>query len=304
MKALISIVVILLGAGGAIGGELNIVCTVTDLGWLARQVGGEDVSVAVLCPGDRDPHFLPAKPSLARRLAKADLLCYTGLELEVGWLPVLLEKARNPRIRTGQVGELDCSAALDSILEQPLGQVSRAEGDVHPSGNPHYLLDPRNGIRVARFMAERMAELKPEAAGRFADRAEAVAADLTGRLSAWEATAAPAAARPLVVHTKQWEYLAAWLNLDLLGAVEHRPGISPSPRHVSGIVEQAQAAGVRELIAAPWNHIDQSHKAADRMGATLVVLPAAVESLPGTGSYPAMFDRLTALLAAAAGETP
>ncbi len=291
------------GAAPTAGAEpLHVVCTLTDLGWLAGEVGGDDVEVTVLCPGAYDPHFLPARPSLARKLGKADLLCYNGLDLEVGWLPVLIDKARNPGVRAGRRGSLDCSAALDRILEVPQHAVSRAEGDVHPHGNPHYLLDPRNGVAVARLMAGRMAELKPEAADRFARRADALAGDMAPRIEAWRASAAPVAARPLVHYSKQWEYLADWLGLELLGAVEHRPGIAPSPRHVDDLVTRARAAGVRELVAAPWNHLDVADRAAERMDATLVVLPAAVDSQDEAVDYPAMFDVILARLRAAAGE--
>ncbi len=280
--------------------RLEVVCTLTDLGWLAEQVGGDDAHVVVLCPGEYDPHFLPARPSLARRLGKADLLCFNGLELEIGWLPVLMDKARNPRVRDGQAGSLDCSAALESILEVPVGQVSRSQGDVHPQGNPHYLLDPRNGVLVARLMADRMGRLRPEAAVSFRQRADALADGMALRIVAWEAMAAPIRLHPLVHHTKQWEYMAAWLGLDLLGAVEHRPGIAASPRHVDELIGQARRAGVRELIAATWNHLDVAVKAADRMDVALVVLPAAVGSLPGADSYPDMFDLIMARLLAGA----
>ncbi|MFN2372143.1 MAG: metal ABC transporter substrate-binding protein [Candidatus Krumholzibacteriia bacterium] len=293
----------MLGAGAAPGAEpLQVVCTLTDLGWLAGQVGGDDAEVAVLCPGEYDPHFLPARPSLARSLGKADLLCYNGLDLEVGWLPVLLDKARNPRVRDGQPGCLDCSGALATVLEVPSGPVSRAQGDVHPQGNPHYLLDPRNGLRVAALMAERMGELRPEAADRFRRRAADLAAALEPRIAAWHAAAAPVRAHPLVHYSKQWEYLADWLGLRLLGAVEHRPGIAPSPRHVEELTARARTAGVTELVAAPWNHLDAGARAAERMGAVLVVLPAAVGSQPGTDGYPEMFDVIVARLVAAAGE--
>lgn len=295
---LIALALILVMAGPAAADDpLNVVCTLTDLGWLAAQVGGDDVEVTVLCPGERDPHYLPAKPSLARKLGKADLLCYSGLELEVGWLPVLLEKARNPRVRPGKPGDLDCSLALETILEVPVGPVSRAQGDVHPQGNPHYLLDPRNGVRVARLMAERLAVLRPARAGAFAERADLLATTMEVHITAWRRQAADVGAHPLVVHTKQWEYLADWLGLELLGAVEHRPGIAPSPRHVDHLVHRAQVAGVRLLIAAPWNHLDISRKAAARMDATLVVLPAAVAAQPEATDYITMFavilERLT-----------
>jgi zinc/manganese transport system substrate-binding protein len=290
---------LLLAAGPAAAEKpLRVVCTLTDLGWLAEQVGGDDAEVSVLCPGEYDPHFLPARPSLARKLGKADLLCYNGLDLEVGWLPVLIGKARNPRLRPGQPGELDCALAVEHVLEVPQGAVSRAQGDVHPHGNPHYLLDPRNGLRVAALMADRMAELRPAAAARFRERAAALTAGLEPRIAAWAAAAAVVRQRPLVHHTKQWEYLADWLGLDLLGAVEHRPGIAPSPRHVDDLIERARAAGVRELIAATWNHVDAAERAADRMGARLVVLPAAVGAVPEAVDYPALFDVILARLVA------
>ena len=304
MKRCILLAAVFVAAIGApvAAGPLKVVCTLTDLGWLAERVGGDEVEVTVLCPGEYDPHFLPAKPSLARKLGKADLLCYSGLELEIGWLPVLLDKARNPRVRPGQAGELDCSLALEHILEVPVGAVSRAQGDVHPQGNPHYLLDPRNGILVARLMAARFAQLRPESADAFDRRAEQLAVELDQRAAAWYAQAEVVRARPLVHYTKQWEYLADWLGLELLGAVEHRPGISPSPRHVEELVHRAIVEGVRELIAAPWNHLDAARKAASRMDAALVILPAAVGSVDEATGYPEMFDVILTRLVAAAGE--
>lgn len=304
MRTIILLALALLMAAGptSAGDELRVVCTLTDLGWLAAQVGGEDAEVTVLCSGEYDPHFLPARPSLARRLGKADLLCYNGLDLEVGWLPVLLDKARNPRVRPGRAGDLDCSLALEHVLEVPAGEVSRAQGDVHAQGNPHYLVDPRNGVRVARLMAARMGELRPEAAARFGARAEALAADLAPRIAAWEEAAAAIRARPLVIYHKQWEYLADWLGLELLGAIEHRPGISPSPRHVDELTAKARAAGVRKVVAAPWNHLDVAAEAARRMDAELVVLPAAVASLDEAVDYPTMFEIILERLVSGAKE--
>lgn len=269
---------------------LKIVCTLSDLGWLAEQVAGPEGEVKSLCPGDFDPHFLPAKPSLARTLGKADLLCYSGLELEVGWLPVLMEKARNRRIRPGEPGELDCSRAVTHVLDIPMGEVSRAQGDVHPDGNPHYLLDPRNGIAVARLMAERMAALRPEAAAGFHERADRVQRELEERIAAWEGRAAALRGQPVVQYHQQWEYLTDWLGLEIIGSVEHRPGIAPSPRHVAELASEARERGAHLLLAAPWNHLDAAAKAAERMDGRLVVLPPAVGAVEGAGTYPGMFD--------------
>ncbi len=294
MKRMILMIVAALLLAGSAGAEkpLKVVCTLTDLAWLAAEVGGQDVEVSALCPGEYDPHFLPAKPSLARRLGKADLLCYSGLELEVGWLPVLLDKARNRKLRPGEPGELDCSEALEQVLDLPTGGISRAQGDVHPQGNPHYLLDPRNGVLVARLMADRMARLRPEAAGRFNDRAEKCTKDLQNRIGAWEKQAVSLRGGTVVQYHQQWEYLTEWLGLKILGDVEHRPGITPSPRHVSELVVRSREAKVELLIAAPWNHLDAAGKAAGRMSARLVVLPPAVEALPGVPGYVEMFDRI------------
>lgn len=287
-------------AAGAASAKPVVVCTLADLGWLAAEVAGDDAEVEFLCPGDQDPHFLPAKPSLARKVGRADLLVYNGLELEVGWLPVLVDKARNPRLRPGSPGDLDCSQVVTRVLEVPTGPVSRAEGDVHALGNPHYTLDPRNGARIATLIGERLAALDPPAAARYRARAAATAGAIEARLASWQAAAAPAREHPVVVYHKQWEYLADWLGLTILGAVEHRAGISPSPRHVDDLVAAAKAAGVRELITAPWNHQDVARKAAERMDATDLTLPPAVGAHPEATGYLALFDVITRELAAAA----
>ncbi|MBU8871771.1 MAG: zinc ABC transporter substrate-binding protein [Gemmatimonadales bacterium] len=294
MKRMILMIILALLLAGSAGAEkpLRVVCTLTDLAWLAEQVGGQDAEVVALCPGEYDPHFLPAKPSFARRLGKADLLCYSGLELEVGWLPVLMDKARNRKLHPGGLGELDCSQALERVLDIPTGGISRAQGDVHPEGNPHYLLNPHNGVLVMRLMAERMAVLRPKAADGFRDRAEVAVVDLQKRIKAWEKRSASLRGQPVVQYHQQWEYLADWLGLKILGDVEHRPGIAPSPRHVSKLATQARKANVELLLAAPWNHLDAAGKAAGRMSARLVVLPPAVGALSGVSGYGEMFDRI------------
>jgi len=278
---------------------LQVVATVSDLGDIAARVGGDEVSVTVLCPGHHDPHFLPAKPSLARKLGKADLLIYTGLELEIGWLPLLVDASRNPRVQAGQRGELDCSQALDRILDVPTGEIDRSHGDVHALGNPHYLLDPRNGVAVASLLAERLAELAPAAAAGFRQRAEAFADTVGSRLPDWEEVVAPLAGRPMVVYHQQWEYLLDWLGLELLDAIENRPGISPSPRHVEELVQRGLARGNAVVIAAPWNHLDAAQHAANRMSAPMLVLPAAVGARDEATDYLALFDTICRLLASA-----
>ena len=299
--ALVALLVCLLWPGVTVA-KLKVVATLSDLGWIAERVGGEDVEVEVLCPGDQDPHYLPAKPSLARKLRKADLLVYNGLELEIGWLPLLLDAARNPQVRPGSRGELDCALALTEILEVPTGPPDRSQGDIHPLGNPHYLSDPRNGAAVGQLMAARMAELDPAAADRYRQRADGLQADIASRIGQWEQRLMVIKEHPIVVYHKQWEYLLAWLGFELIGEIEHRPGIAPSPRHVEGVIQRGRQRGGVIVIAAPWNHLDAAQKAADRMAAPLVVLPAAVGSLDGVDGYFTVFDTICDLLTTAVAD--
>lgn len=294
-------VFLLIGLGtGPARAELRVVATLTDLGRVAEAVGGEDVKVEVLCPGSRDPHSLPAKPSLARKLAKADLLCYNGLELEIGWLPQLIDKARNPRVRPGAPGDLDCSAAILHPLELHHHPVDRGQGDVHPLGNPHYTLDPLILTEVARLMAARLGRLDPERADAYADRADAYVADIESRRAAWMERTAQVRGRPIIVHHSNWSYLVEWLGLDVVAEIEHRPGISPSPRHVQEVIGLGRGLDGPIVIAATWDHLDVTEEVAERIGAPLAVLPAYSGAQSGTHTYVDFMDRICERLAAAA----
>jgi zinc/manganese transport system substrate-binding protein len=287
----------LLAAGPA--AALEVVATLPDLGTVAEVVGQGRIEVTVLCPGDMDPHFLPAKPSLARKLGKADALLYNGLELEVGWLPLLIGKARNPAVKPGRPGDIDCSAALSVVLEVPEGEVDRSMGDIHPQGNPHYTLDPRRMVEVADYLAERFARLDPEGT----DAYRAGAADFRRRveekLPAWTAAAAGAARRPVILYSRGWTYLADWLGFKVIGEVENRPGIAPAPRHIQDLVYQGRHLTGVLIVAAHWDHHDVGEEIADRMGATLVVLPGQTGAQDSPGDWFGLMDTITTALAAA-----
>jgi zinc/manganese transport system substrate-binding protein len=288
---------------GPAAAKVKVVATLADLGWIGEQVGGEDVEVEVLCPGHNDPHVLPAKPSLARKMKKADLLIYNGLELEVGWLPLLLDAARNPRIRPGQQGELDCSLALGEgeILEVPTKEVDRSQGDIHPLGNPHYLLDPRKGIAVGHLIAERLARIDPAAAPRYRQRADDLAAELETHLEDWETRVERLPVKKIIVYHQQWEYLADWLGLDIVGVIENRPGISPAPRHVEGLIELGRAQDSVFVMAATWDHIDGAKRVAEKIGTELAVLPASSLAVEDAGGYLDLFEVICDQLEKAAG---
>ena len=291
---------LLLGAAGAAQARLQVVATLPDLGQVAQFVGGPDVEVQVLCPPDMDPHFLPAKPSLARRLAKADLMVYNGMELEIGWLPQLLGKARNPEIRPGRRGELDCSAALAVPLEVPGAGVDRSEGDVHPLGNPHYTLDPERMVAVGRLMAARMGELDPAHAADFTGRADAFAAEVARRVPAWRARTEAARHIPVIVYHRNWAYLVDWLGLNVVGEIEHRPGIAPSPRHVQELIDNGRHLPRLIVLATTWDHHHVSQEVAERSGAELVTVPSQTGAVAGADDYFALIDAICDGLAAAA----
>lgn len=266
------VAVVLLLAGEALA-SLRVVATTPDLAAIAREVGGGNVEVMSLSLPTQDPHFVDAKPSLALALNRADLLLVQGLDLEIGWLPTLRTGARNPRIAIGANGYLDCSNFIP-VLEVPSGQVSRAEGDIHRGGNPHYLYDPRNGARVARAIAERLAKLDPNLAAQYAKNAgdfERAANDVAASLSS-KFVQLDAGKRKIVVYHRSWIYLESWLSLSEGGAVEPKPGIPPDPAHVAELMMQMRAEGVHAIVSEAFYPETTSKLLADKTGAALVLL--------------------------------
>lgn len=264
---------LVLGAARA-DAAVIVVTTTPDLAAITRQVGGARVEVKSLALPTQDPHFVDARPNLALLLNKADLLVLQGLELEIGWLPVLLAGARNPKIQAGSGGYLDASTSI-TPLEVPAGEVSRAQGDIHPSGNPHYLQDPRNGARVGKAVAERLGQIDPANAAEYHDRAarlEREATALASRL-AEKASAIDAARRKVVVYHRSWTYLERWLGLTEIGAVEPKPGIPPDPGHVAQLLVTMRSQGARAILAEEYYPQTTTRLLAEKSRAALLVLP-------------------------------
>jgi zinc/manganese transport system substrate-binding protein len=275
----------------ASAGPLEVVTTTEDLAAITRAVGGDAVRVISLSRGFQDPHYVPAKPSLSRKLHDADLLVYVGLELEIGWLPLLIDGARNPRVRAGQPGNLAASAGI-RILEVPEGAVDRSQGDVHPEGNPHYWLDPRNGARIAATIAARLVALRPEARDLFESRLAAFQAELEARVRDWEARLAPFRDATIVAYHSQWVYLLDWVGLRNLDYIERRPGIPPSPRHIQQLVARMQEHGARVVLHADFINPRVPGEVAERGGARAVALPTSVGSRPEVRTYLDLFESI------------
>ena len=294
MRPLVLILALLPGRT-AWAGALEVVTTTEDLAALVRAVGGDDVRVASISKGTQDPHHVDAKPSYMALMRRADLLVYVGLQLEIGWLPLLIEGARNPDIRPGRPGHLDASAGLQ-ILGRPAGEVDRSQGDVHPEGNPHYWLDPRNALAISTTIEQRLVELAPSSAQAFRTRGAGFRAALQRRIGQWETRAAPLRGLSVVTYHSTYVYLAAWLGLKVVARVEERPGIPPSPRHVAGLIDQMKRARVPILISSEFNPPEVTQAIAERTGAASLVLPSSVGGAPGISDYDALVERMIAAL--------
>lgn len=271
------------------GQALRVVTTTTDLADLARVVGGERVEVRALAFGEQDPHFVEPRPSLILELRRADLYAQIGLDLEVGWAPLLLDQSRNPRIQPGGPGHLDLSAFVD-VLDVPTRRVTRAEGDIHPFGNPHYWLAPANGRRMAEAFARRLSELDPGGSEIYAGNV----ADFMERLDeleeGWLRMLAPHRATPIVAYHASWRYFAAFAGMEILGFVEPLPGIPPAPRHLAELVDRIDQASAPVIIVDPFYDLRVPETVARRSGADVLVLPSSVGGVPGVDSYLNLLD--------------
>jgi zinc/manganese transport system substrate-binding protein len=282
---------------GAAQAELSVVTTTPDLAALANAVGGPRVRVKALVLPTQDPHWVDARPNLALELSKADLLIVVGAELEVGWLPTLQVGSRNGKIQTGAPGFLDCSE-LVSLLERPTVKVERSMGDIHPTGNPHYLFDPRAAERVAVGIGKRLAELDPDGRASYLEATKRFVGQLREARARWEAKLSSARGREVIAFHRSLVYLADWLGLQVIDHVEPKPGIPPNPGHVADLIQRAKQHQVRALLQETWYPTSTSELVAKKIGAKLVRLPGA-SNFQGGQSYLAFMDRVVSALAGA-----
>jgi len=284
------------------GAALNVVASTEDLADLTRQVGGDRVKVESISRGYQDPHYVEAKPSFILKLAKADLLVVVGRELEIGWLPPLIQQSRNARIQVGADGYLDASLTA-KILEIPTTQITRAMGDVHPLGNPHYWLDPGNGRRVAKAIVDKLSRMAPADAAYFASRY----ADFDKRLGEaekrWDALMAPYKGLKVVTYHRSWANFTDRFGLDVIGYVEPRPGIPPSPRHTLDLIAEIKRQNVKILLVEPYFDLKTPQSIGRETSAKVLVMLPSVGGEKEITDYIKLFDYDLGLLVAAIKET-
>ena len=277
-------------------GKLNVITTTADLASITREVGGDRVEVTSIARGYQDPHFVEPKPSFLLLLKSADLLEVVGLDLEIGWLPPLIDQSRNDRIRLGAPGYLDLSRGVE-ILDRPQGAVNRSMGDVHPLGNPHYWLDPANAVRIAIQIEKKLEELQPADAATFAANLNAFKKRMNDADKRWRAALAPFKGAKVVTYHNSWPNFMRRYGLNVVGYVEPKPGVPPSPSHTFQLINMMKQQGVKVILMEPYFDHKTPQSIADRTGAKLVVLyPSVGGAKSGTDDYFSLFDTNVAAL--------
>jgi ABC-type Zn uptake system ZnuABC Zn-binding protein ZnuA len=325
-------------ASAAGADQLKVCCTVPDLGALTQEVGGDRVAVTTFAKGPEDPHYIEARPSFVRALADADLFIQTGLELEVGWAPVLLKNARNERVLPGTPGFLEAATAIQP-LEVPTGTVDRSLGDVHPGGNPHFFTDPVCGLEVAKLIADKLAALRPADAAFFAGRYQDFAKRLgermfgkdlaakydpsklaalqekgrlpdflkaqgdDGKLGGWLAEARPFAGKRVIADHAVWPYLSRTFGFSVAGYLEPKPGIPPTTKHLQEVIALMKQEGISVILTTPFFDPKHARVVAEQTGGHIAAMAHQVGALPGTDDYLGFVDHnVTALANAFAGK--
>lgn len=281
-------------------GTLAVVATVPDLAAIAAEVGRERVKVTTLALPSQDPHFVDARPNLALELSRADALLLVGLDLEVGWLPVLLTGSRNPRIQVGAAGYIDASTFVP-VLEVPTQKLDRAMGDIHPGGNPHYLYDPRNAVRVALGLSSRFAALDPANAQVYVANAQDFQRRVEAARTSWEQRAAGLRGAKVVTYHRSFVYLADWLGLQIVDTIEPKPGIPPSPASLAQLLTTMQASGVQLILQEEFSPATTAELVRSKSGAKLVRIPGGTNHAAGETYLQHVQGWVDALVAALAG---
>jgi zinc/manganese transport system substrate-binding protein len=278
---------------------LNVVATLADFGALAAEIGGDKVDVTVLAKATEDPHFVDARPSFVVKLRDADVLIEGGAELEMGWLPPLLQNARNEKIAIGAPGRVVAAQGL-RLMNVPT-DVTRAAGDVHALGNPHYMIDPIIAKTVAEHIAHAFAACDAANAAVYKANAKTFEATIDAKLQEWGKTLLPFKGANVVAYHDSWPYLAHRFGLTIDTFLEPKPGIPPSPSHLAEVIEKMKAQNSKAIIVEPFHNRKIAEKVAASTGAKIIDAAQYPGALPNTDTYVGLIDALVARIAAALG---
>jgi zinc/manganese transport system substrate-binding protein len=273
---------------------LRVVTTTEDLAALTKEIGGDEVQVETLIRGYQDAHFIAAKPSYMFRLNRADLLIYQGMELEVGWLPLLIQGARNPDVMVGQRGHLNASSVINPIEIPQI--LDRSMGDIHPFGNPHYLLDPVNGIHVARLIADRLAQLVPDKRIFFQKGLENFTERLKSKILEWGRRMEFLKGLKVTTYHRSWSYLFKRFGIQYAALIEVVPGIPPTPKHLVRVVDAMKKENTKLIIQANYFESKSAKFLAKKTGSQILSLPVSVGGVDEVKTYIELFDYIVSHL--------
>jgi zinc/manganese transport system substrate-binding protein len=290
----IAAILLLLSASPAALAALNIFACTPEWGSLAKELGGDKANVYVASTALQDPHRIEARPSLIARARSADLMVCNGAQLEIGWLPLVQQQSGNPKIRTGQPGYFEAASAVP-LIEKP-SSVDRSLGDVHPDGNPHLHLDPRNVALVAAALGERMARLDAADAAVFRDRTKAFLDRWNDAEARWQKLGAPLKGIGVVVYHKNLSYLLNWLGMQEVGALEPKPGLPPSTAHLNELLEQLKRTPAKAVVRAAYNEPRAAEWLAERTKILAITVPYTVGGTDGAKDLFGLYDDTLARL--------
>jgi ABC-type Zn uptake system ZnuABC Zn-binding protein ZnuA len=260
--------------------QLKVVTSTTDLYDIAKSVGGDKITATHIGEGYQDPHFIEAKPSFVLQLRNADVWAFVGLDLEIGWMPLLLDGARNPKIRRGGSGYVDASQVIP-VLDRPRGNVDRSMGDVHPLGNPHYWLDPENGRRIARLFEAKFSQLDPKNEDVYERNEKAFEARLNAAERGWQTDLAAIKGKPVVAWHTSWRYFAEYTGMNIVAFMEPKPGVPPSPSHLYEVIQTVKRTGAKAIVMEPFYDRKVAALVAKQTGIKVLILPPSVGGLRG-----------------------
>jgi zinc/manganese transport system substrate-binding protein len=273
---------------------LNVLACEPEWESLTRELAGDRARVTSATSAVQDPHRVEARPALLARARRADLLVCTGAELEIGWLPLLQRESGNTAIQTGRPGYFE-AAQFVRLLEKP-AVIDRAMGDVHPSGNPHIHLDPRNLLSIADALARRLTDIDPAGGAYYEARRADFAARMQTAIARWEEEAAPLKGLPVVVHHKNWSYLADWLDLEIVADLEPKPGVDPSVAYLGRLLGKLESAPAKMVLRAAYQSPKASEWIARRSGIKAMMLPYTVGGSDRAQDLFSLFDDTLARL--------
>src|ERR1700694_1372229 len=277
--------------------KIRVVATLPDLASLAREVGGDKIEVSALAKPTEDPHFVDARPSFVVKLRSADVLIDGGAELELGWLPPLLQNARNPKLEVGKPGRVQASQGV-RLMNVP-ANVTRAAGDVHALGNPHFMTDPIIAKTVALHIAQSFAAVDAPNAAFYDANYKKFEATINAKLQEWGVSMLPFKGQSVVAYHDSWVYFAHRFGLNIDVFLEPKPGIPPSPSHLAEVIEKMKAQKIKAIIVEPFHDRKIAEKVASSTGAKVVDFAQYPGALPNTDTYVKLIDTLVSRLAAA-----